>query len=205
MRIRKKKHTSERIDLCAEYFYKSEPQKKQPAVLEIGCGKGDFICETAQQFPDADFVAVEKISDVIVAAMEKAKSLNLSNVKFIVSDAKNLADYFPSNSIDTLYLNFSDPWHKRYQHNKRLTSPEFLGVYKKFMKPDAEIILKTDNTELFNYSLKTLPLNNFKITRKTYDLYASEFLDGNVQTEYEKKFVEQNIKICYLIAVLTAI
>jgi len=198
MRIRKKKHTSERIDLCAEYFYKSEPQKKQPAVLEIGCGKGDFICEAAKKFPGQKFIAVEKISDVIIAAIEKAKNENIQNLKFIISDAKDLEKFLPENSINTIHLNFSDPWPKRYQHNKRLTSGEFLEVYKKIITIKANIILKTDNRDFFDYSIKNLNLNNFNILNHTFDLYKSEFLDGNIQTEYEKKFISQNIKICYL-------
>jgi tRNA (guanine-N7-)-methyltransferase len=175
----------------------------KPTRLEIGCGKGEFICMMAQKFPDVDFIAVERNTSVIVVAIEKAKSLDLPNVKFIIADAKNFADYFPGglyNFIDTVYLNFSDPWHKRRQHDKRLTSPHFLGIYKKIMRPGAKIIMKTDNASLFDYSLKTLPAHDFGIIHKTYDLYNSEFFDAdeNVQTEYEKKFAGQNTAICYL-------
>ena len=203
MRMRKKKNTDERIQACAGYMYRNGVSERKNLHLEIGCGKGNFICATAQKFPEINFTAVEKIPDVIVSAIEKAKSLNLPNIKFLIADAKNLAEYFSKDSIDTLYLNFSDPWHKRYQHNNRLTSPAFLEIYKKIMKPNAKIIFKTDNTELFDYSIKNMPVHNFEIIRKTYDLYNSEFFVGgdNIQSEYEKKFAEQNIKICYLEAV----
>jgi len=210
MRMRKKKHTDERINACAGYIYDKNTVgtlENKNFELEIGCGKGDFICETAQKFPGVNFVAVEKISDVAVLAIEKAKSLNIQNVKFLVANAKNLPEFFPEDSVCMIYLNFSDPWHKRYQQNNRLTSPAFLEIYKKFMKPNAEIILKTDNADLFEYSLKTLPANGFEISRKTNDLYNGEIFDlsENVQTEYEKKFVAQNVKICKLTAVLTRI
>ena len=170
--------------------------------LEIGCGKGDFICAMAQKFPDSIFMGVERIPDAVVSAMEKAKGLNLPNLNFIICDAKGLEDYFPGGAIDVIHLNFSDPWPKRYQHNKRLSSPVFLDVYKKIMKPGGKIILKTDNRDLFGYSLKILPQNRFEIKNKTYDLYGSEFLNGNIQTEYEKRFVSHGIKICYLEASL---
>jgi len=205
--MRKKKHAGERIMACAEYLYDFDKinniSNEKPVHLEIGCGMGDFICSMAQKFPEIDFVAVEKISSVIVVAIEKAKSYNLPNVRFVVTDAEKLADHFPENYIDVIYLNFSDPWHKRYQQNKRLTSPVFLDIYKKFIKRDAKIIMKTDNINLFDYSVKTLPLYNFEVVKKTHDLYSSEFFDSdkNVQTEYEKKFAAQNIPICFLSAI----
>ena len=210
MRMRKKKHADERIQICIDSGYmrwNDMLEKDKPVCLEIGCGKGDFICGMALKFHDINFIAVEKNSDVMVIAMEKAKSLNLPNVKFIIIDAKELEHHLDPETINNIYLNFSDPWHKRYQHNNRLTSPAFLDTYKKFLKPNAKIILKTDNKDFFDFSIKTLPLNGFKIITKTYDLYNSEFFDlnENVQTEYEKKFVEQNIPICYFEAIFASI
>ena len=202
MRMRKKKHTDERIRACSDYMNWYDMLKKDmPVHLEIGCGKGDFICSMAQKYPGINFIAVEKISDVAVIALEKAKSLNLPNVKFIVADIKKYAVYFEPDLFSVIYLNFSDPWHKRYQFNNRLTAPPFLDIYKKILLPESKIILKTDNKDLFDYSLKTLSSYNFIIEHKTYDLYGSEFLENNIQTEYEKNFVSQGIKIFYLSAV----
>ena len=210
MRMRKKKHTDERIQACIDYIYHDNMPAYDdkpvypvcPVYLEIGCGKGDFICAMAQKFPDINFIAVEKISDVAVIAIEKAKNFNLPNVKFMIADAKNLADCFDSGQISRIYLNFSDPWHKRYQHNNRLTAPAFLEIYKKILNPDSKIILKTDNKDFFDYSVKSLSSNGFIIEHKTYDLYSSEFIENNIQTEYERNFVSQGIKICYLEAIL---
>jgi len=120
---------------------------------------------------------------------------------------KNLEEYFGDFKISKIYLNFSDPWHKRYQANKRLTSPVFLEIYKKILKPEAKIIMKTDNKNLFDYSLKSLPANGFKLENTTHDLYNSEFFnpEENIQTEYEKNFVSQSIPICYLEAISPSI
>ena len=204
MRMHKKKNTDKRIQACAEYMNRNEMLVKDKFIyLEIGCGKGDFICGMAQRFPDINFIAVERISDVIVIAMEKAKNLNLSNVRFIIANAKKLEEYFCDFKISQLYLNFSDPWHKRYQQNNRLTAPGFLEIYKKILKPDAKIIMKTDKKEFFDYSVKSFNANGFKTEKITHDLYNSDFFDPdeNIRTEYEKNFVSQNIPICYCEAI----
>ena len=210
MRMRRKKHAVERIQACADYTRWNDMfdiENSKPVHIEIGCGKGDFICGMALKEPDINFIAVEKSINVIVIALEKAKNLNLPNLKFIISDAEKLSDYFEPDKISRIYLNFPDPWHKRYQYNNRLTHQSFLYVYKKFLKRGSKIILKTDNKDLFDFSIKTLPPNGFEIVNKTYDLYNSEFFafNENVQTEYEKKFVEQNIPICYLEAIFASI
>jgi len=202
MRMRKKKHTGERIQACLEYLnYNYMFDAGREIYLEIGCGKGEFICDMAQKYPDVNFIAVEYIADVIVMAMEKVKSMYLSNVKFLIENALNLEKHFPENQISALYLNFSDPWRKRYQWHFRLTHKNFLEIYKKILKPGAKIMLKTDNKDFFDFSVKSFTSNGFTIENQTYDLYNSEFVNGNIQTEYEKKFVEQNVPIYYLIAV----
>ena len=202
MRMRKKKNTGERINACADYLnYKDMFEPGREVNMEIGCGKGDFIIGMSEQYPVENYIAVERISDVIVAALEKVKSLDKSNIRFINADAKELGDYINPASVSKLYLNFSDPWKKRYQLHFRLTHKKFLDIYKKILKPGAKIIMKTDNKEFFDYSIKSLSSNGFTVQHQTHDLYNSEFIDGNIQTEYEKKFVEQNISICYLSAV----
>ena len=203
MRIRKKKHTDERIQACADYMKWGDMLTKNNSVhMEVGCGKGDFICEMAQKFPEINFIAVEKVPDVIVAAMEKAKNLNLSNVRFVIANIKEFANYIEGDKISVIYLNFSDPWPKRYHQTHRLTDISCLNFYKRFLKSGSEIILKTDDKDFFDFSVKSLSSNGFKIKNMTYDLYNSEFIGGNVQTEYEKNFVGQNMPICYFSAVL---
>lgn len=202
MRMRKKKHTNARIQARADLCF--IPEKKEfnmPVFLEIGCGKGGFICELALNNPDNHFIAVERNSDVMVLAMEKAESLCLKNVRFLIADAEHLAEYFAPAEVAGIYLNFSDPWHKNYQAHKRLTYKTFLDIYKRILIPGSKIIMKTDNQNLFAFSVRSLSENGFKIINQTRDLYSSEFLDGNVQTEYEKKFVGDGVKICKLEAV----
>jgi tRNA (guanine-N7-)-methyltransferase len=202
--MRKKKNSDKRIQVCSEFMvWETMFAEPKPVHLEIGCGKGDFICAMAKKFPDINFIAVEKITDVIVTAVEKANGENLPNVKFFIADAKNLADFFGPETISEIYLNFSDPWHKRYQYNKRLSSAKFLEVYKKILKPGAKIILKTDNKSFFDFSVKSFSGNGFSVENKTYDLYKSVSFDPaeNIQTEYEKNFAAQDIPICYLEAV----
>jgi len=213
MRVRKKKNADKRIAACSEYLVENPQdmrgvwrnifQNDCPVYLEIGCGKGDFVCGMAQKFPNINFIAMEKSSDVAVIALEKAKQLNLANVKFIIKDAENLTEYFGDREASRIYLNFSDPWKKRYQHNKRLTHFAFLDVYKKILKPDSSIFFKTDNRDLFDFSLKSFNDAGFVVKNVTYDLHNSEFLEDNIMTEYEKNFVAQNIPICRLEAIWT--
>ena len=122
MRMRKKRHGAERIALCADFIVRSgEEMPSFPCELEIGCGKGSFICEIAKRNPETRFVAVEKIPDVLLLAAEKVKAEKIPNVKFIVGDAKNLGEFFPEKSVSRIYLNFSDPWPKSGHYKRRLT------------------------------------------------------------------------------------
>lgn len=202
MRMRKKKHRDTRIQARADlYFIFEKKEFNTPVFLEIGCGKGSFVCELALNNPDSHFIAIEKNPDVMVLAMERAESMGLKNVRFLIADAENLTEYFEPSTIAGIYLNFSDPWRKNYQVHKRLTYKTFLDIYKRILIPESKIIMKTDNQNLFNFSLKSLSDNGFEILNQTRDLYSSEFLIGNVQTEYEKKFVGEGVKICRLEAV----
>lgn len=202
MRMRKKKHRDARIQSHADLLFNAEVENfSTPVFLEIGCGKGGFICELAKLNPDANFVAVERNPDVMVLGMENAASMGLANVRFLQANAERLAEYFAPGAVAGIYLNFSDPWHKRYQAAKRLTYKSFLELYKNIMTPGARLIMKTDNINLFDFSVKSLSENGFTILNQTRDLYSSEFLEGNVQTEYEKKFVAEGVKICRIEAV----
>ena len=205
MRMRKKKHRDARFEARADLCFDTEkfPEEfKPPVFLEIGCGKGGFICELAQKNPDANFVAVERNLDVMILAMEKAAELGLTNVRFLSIDAENLAEYFPTSTVAGIYLNFSDPWHKTYQASKRLTYTTFLEIYKRILVPNAKLIMKTDNQNLFTFSLNRLAENGFEVLAQTRDLYGDGNLEDNVQTEYEKKFVAEGVAICRLEAVV---
>ena len=194
MRMRKKKHRDARLAACKCVHFASD--FKLPAYLEIGCGKGGFICATALANPELNFVAVERNPDVMLLAMERAVSLGLANLRFIIGDAENLAEYFKPDEVSGIYLNFSDPWHKNCHAHKRLTHARYLDIYKIIMAPQAKLVIKTDNLPFFNYTLRSLQANNFDIISQTRDLYSCEDLYNNVQTEYEQKFISEGVKIC---------
>ncbi|MBE7024592.1 MAG: tRNA (guanosine(46)-N7)-methyltransferase TrmB [Ruminococcaceae bacterium] len=201
MRMRHKKHERERMEAVQSYLVRGPEalSERQPLHLEIGCGKGGFIAEIARRNPDIQFLAVEKVSSVLVLAMEKAAAAELSNVQFFSGDVMRLAEYPLAGKCERIYLNFSDPWPRMKHAKRRLTAPSFLSLYKKLLTPDGTIVMKTDNVPLFEYSLLTLPENGFVLSETTRDLHALHDPD-NVVTEYEANFSSQGIPICRLIA-----
>ena len=163
-----------------------------PIYLEIGMGKGDFIIENAIRYPDINFIGVEKFDSVIVRAIQKSNDLELDNLKIVRVDANKLGDIFDK-EIDTIYLNFSDPWPKDRHAKRRLTSNIFLDIYSKIFKDINRIVMKTDNINLFNYSLESLSSYGYDIIFKTNDLDCLN--EDNIMTEYESKFYNKGIKI----------
>ena len=203
MRMRKKRNGAQRIAACDEYIIHDPTEIPQfPVELEIGCGKGSFILELSKRNPDVNYVAMERVSDVILLAAEKIKSEEAKNVKFIVGDAKNLPEMFPQGSVRRIYLNFSDPWPKKGYYKRRLTYRGFLEIYKNILVPDGEIIFKTDNAALFDFSLEEFEAAGFKLKDLTRDLHNSEYNEGNIVTEYEKNFSEKGFAINRVIAYL---
>ncbi len=160
---------------------------KNPVVLEIGAGKGQFCCELAQREPDINILAVEKSSNIIVDAAEKAIALGLNNVELLRCDAEYLERYIPPRSISRIYLNFSCPYPKKSYAAHRLTHRKFLEIYKKLLADGAEIHQKTDNREFFEFSIEEFSQSGFTLKNISLDLHRSGF-EGNIVTEYEKRF-----------------
>lgn len=204
MRMRKKKNCETRLEKSGDLWirepellkgkWNSEFGNENPIHIEIGCGKGKFICEMAQKYPDINFVAIEVVRDVMVLAMEKAQPLELKNLRFIIADAAKLTEYFQKGEARRIYLNFSDPWKKSRQAKRRLTHKNFLDIYKQVLLEGDFICFKTDNKNLYEFSLNSFAQENFKMSDITFDLHNSGFLD-NVMTEYETKFSEQGMPI----------
>ena len=165
-----------------------------PVHLEIGCGKGGFVCGMAALHPDVNFVAVEKVSNVIVTACEGAKALALKNVHFINCPAEVLPRYIREGSISRIYLNFSDPLPKLGYAAQRLTNPRFIGIYSSFLPTGGEVWQKTDNEALFEYSVQSFSECGWKVTQVCRDLAAHPF-EGNVVTEHEQKFMDEGRSI----------
>lgn len=168
-----------------------------PICIEIGMGKGKFIVENAIKNPNINYIGIEKFDSVLVRAIEKVEELNISNLKFIRMDAFRIDEVF-NKEIDKIYLNFSDPWPKERHAKRRLTSPVFLEKYDKIFKNDNIIEMKTDNIDLFNYSVDSLKEYGYNIEYLINDLHKE--CVNNIMTEYEEKFSNLNIKINKLIA-----
>lgn len=239
MRMRKKKRGAERLSalssiICentSELIAEQEKifEKDLPLRLEIGCGKGDFICKLSARDTEYNYFAMEKVRDVIVVAAEKyASSRGLGglsphgewtgpdghiytdgehydipihmrgNVRFIPGDAADLEKMFKAGAFDTIYANFSDPWTKSGQAERRLTAPGFLKTYEKLLKAGGYFKFKTDNIQLFEYSLETVKNSDLELVYFTHDLHNSEKNEDNIETEYERNFSAKGFKINYL-------
>ena len=166
-----------------------------PIMLEVGMGKGDFIKGMAKMHPEWNFIGVEKYESVLVRGVQKLDELNLPNVRVLNVDAISLEDYF-SKEIDTIYLNFSDPWPKKRHYKRRLTYEDFLKVYDKISKNDTKIVMKTDNDSLFESTLLSLNNYGYIFDEVILDLWSKD--TPNVKTEYEVKFSNLGYKIKYI-------
>lgn len=204
MRMRKKKNGEARVNACADYLISSvddiKLSKCLPAELEIGCGKGRFICETAKANPDKSYIAVELSTDALITALENAQAENIPNVKFINVNARELVNYFKKGEIKVIYLNFSDPWPKARHAKRRLTYRSFLEIYKELLPEDGKVCFKTDNRALFDFSLEEFAQCSWRVEDVTYDLHSSPYNEGNIMTEYEKNFSEKGFTINRLVA-----
>ena len=169
-----------------------------PIYIEIGIGKGKFIVENAIKYPNINFIGIEKYDSVLVRAIQKSNELELNNLKLVRMDAKRIEEVF-DHEVDRIYLNFSDPWPKDRHYKRRLTSYVFLDKYEHIFKNNKYIIMKTDNIDLFNFSLESLTNHGYNIEFMTNDLHSINDID-NIMTEYEEKFSNKGIKINKLIA-----
>ena len=169
--------------------------------IEIGMGKGVFITTLASQNPDINYVGIEKYSSVLLRAVEKQDELQLPNLRFIRMDAENINEVFGKDEVDRIYLNFSDPWPKDRHAKRRLTSRQFFARYDLMLKKEGRVEFKTDNKALFDFSVEEVKEAGWILEECTYDLHNDTRLnEGNVMTEYEKKFSELGNPICKLIA-----
>ncbi len=208
MRMRKKPNLIPRVERCSELLER-EPEKLKGVWLEnfsgftalhleLGCGKGRFTVGMAEASPAVLFVAVERVLDAMVMAMERAKAAELQNVRFLDFDAAGCESIFAPGEVDRIYINFPDPWRKSRQFKRRLTAPTFLRIYEHILKPDGEIWFKTDNRPLFDWSVEQFTAEGWDLTEVTNDLHADGA--GGCMTDYEAKFREQGVPINRLVA-----
>ena len=220
MRMHRKSHLDERLAACGEILTIADLADKNmkraaaqretldfeqifgndnPVRLEIGCGKGKFVCELAARNPNVNFIAVEKISNVLIEAVERALNEGLKNVHFINSAAEVLPRYVSEGAVELIYLNFSNPLPKLGYAKQRLTHPKFLEEYKKLLRAGGRIIQKTDDGDFYRFSLESYAECGYKIIEKCEDLHA--LCDPeNIVTEHEKRFADMGKNIYRIIA-----
>ena len=204
MRLKNIKGASEKI-LRGKYFISNPMDYKgkwnslfnndNPIFIEIGMGKGNFIINNAINNPDINYIGIEMYDSVILRAVEKSNDLDIDNLYLVRMDARLIEDVF-DREIGVIYLNFSDPWPKDRHAKRRLTSPRFLARYDSIFKGDKSIIMKTDNRDLFDYSVNSLRDYGYDIVDICYDLHKER--DNIITTEYEDKFTSMGISINYL-------
>jgi tRNA (guanine-N7-)-methyltransferase len=206
--MRKKKHGADRLAVCEEYIYKhtGEPladpsgevfdRAGLPVYLEIGAGKGGFAVGMMKKHGDVCYFAMERVTDCVVLAAERAVSEGIGgNLKFVIDTADNLTRIFSEGTVDRIFLNFSDPWSKKGYAKRRLTHRRYLSVYMHLLKPGGKLRFKTDNVGLFDFTLEELSECGLKPNIVTRDLHSSEWMEDNVITEYEANFSSMGLPI----------
>lgn len=212
MRMRKRHNLDARMAKCSALL-EDEPTAlygrwhgafpgREQLYLELGCGKGRFTAGLAEQEKDAAVIAVEKVPDAMIIAMERAKEKGLSNIRFISADAAKLEELFAPGELARIFINFCDPWPKSRDAKFRLTSPGFLRKYCALLPLGGEIHFKTDNTPLFDWSIEQFTAEGWALSEISRDLHAKGIT--GILTDYEKKFIESGLKINRLVAARTA-
>lgn len=196
MRMRKKPNLIPRMERCSRFLitdpaslrgnWRERMPEARQVWLELGCGKGRFTAEMAQHNADVLYIAVERVPDAMVIAMERCAAKDLTNVFFVDGDAARLRDYFAPGEVDRLFINFCDPWPSNHHARRRLTHKNFLVLYRGVLKDGGEIHFKTDNRDLFEYSLFQFPKAGYTLSEVTRDLHANGV--QGVMTDYEEKF-----------------
>jgi len=205
--MRRKQNLDSRLESCANLLV-AEPEKKRgfwlseyeynDLFIELGCGKGRFTVDTAKTKPDTLFVALEKISNVLVMAMERTYREELQNIRYINKLADDLTSFFSYGEVSRIYINFCDPWPSRRHEKRRLTGQKFLALYKQILRPNGDIHFKTDNLLLFEYSLNEFEKNGFLLSDVSYDLHKDK--NTGIMTDYEKKFHDTGMPIYRCVA-----
>lgn len=205
MRLRNVKAAFERIDGFEQIINNPTQYKGRwheyfgndnPIHIEIGMGKGAFLIGMARQNPNINYIGFEKFTVVLVKGLEKIeKEEGLDNLRVVRFDAEHILELFEPGEVDRVYLNFSDPWPKDRHYKRRLTYRDFLNKYKTILKEDGLVRFKTDNDGLFAFTLDEMKAIDMNILKETSDLHLSDYVAGNIMTEYETKFYSQGIQI----------
>ncbi len=198
MRMRKKPWANDMIEQRVDCVIKDPKEMAgkwqtiagDKVIVEIGSGKGDYWIGMAHKYPNELWVAVEKCVDAAAIALKKSIDDTQENMKMIVNDAANISEWFNEKEVDRIHLNFSDPWPKKAHTKRRLTYGSFLQSYKKILKDDGVIVMKTDNVKLFEYSIPSFSQAGWVIKEMSVD-FRREQHDEDVITEYERNFMDK--------------
>ena len=174
---------------------------ENPIHIEIGMGKGQFIMKLAKEHPDINYIGIERYSSVLLRALQKMEIEPLPNIRFLFMDASIITEVFDKEEVAKIYLNFSDPWPKERHAKRRLTSRQFFERYDKILAGNGVVEFKTDNDDLFAFSMEEVAEAGWTLDAHTFDLHHDPVLnEGNVMTEYEEKFSSLGHPIHKLIA-----
>lgn len=174
---------------------------ENPIHIEIGMGKGQFIMKLAKKHPDINYIGIERYSSVLLRALQKMEIEPLPNIRFLCMDASIITEVFDKEEVAKIYLNFSDPWPKERHAKRRLTSRQFFERYDKILARNGVVEFKTDNDDLFAFSMEEVAEAGWTLDAHTFDLHHDPVLnEGNVMTEYEEKFSSLGHPIHKLIA-----
>lgn len=179
--------------------WKEEFGNTREIYLELGCGRGKFLCTQALNNKYINYIGIDLKDEVLIYALKKAVEAEAENIRIIPMNISKIESVFDRDEIGKIYINFCNPWPKRRQKKRRLTHTVFLNKYKKFLKPKSEIWFKTDDKGLFQESQEYFKESGFSIDYITYDLHNSDF-SNNIVTEYEEKFTSLGMKTMFLIA-----
>ena len=197
MRQRNIKNLDEKLDAHSEYLVEKISDIPERLEIEIGCGKGKFLTALAVNNPDTEFIGIEGQGNIILRALEKAKENKLSNIRYIHSYVDDLRDFFPENSADVIYLNFSDPWPKERHAKRRLTYRDRINTFIKVLKPGGRIEFRTDNRGLYEFTLEEAEHIDGKLTENIEDLDSKK--PDRITTEYEDRFRGEGKNIMYVV------
>ncbi len=208
MRYRRVKGATEKIERLQAYFVFGPEEFRgrwnevfgndHPVFLEMGCGKGKFLTELARRHPEYNYIGVEGQERVYLRAAQRVHEAGLSNIRFIGQFVRRPSECFGPGEIAGIYLNFSDPWPKARHAKRRLTHRRYLEEYRRFLDPEGVIAFKTDNDNLFEFSLEEFREFGAKVLDISWDLHASPLRAKEVTTEYEDKFKNWGKNILYL-------
>ncbi len=171
-----------------------------PIVLELGCGKGEYTVGLARRMPKQNFLGIDIKGARMWRGAVTARDEGLKNVGFLRTRIELIDSFFAPGEISEIWITFPDPQPTKRRATKRLTHPRFLEKYRRFLRPGGKIHLKTDNRPLYEYTLRVLRLNGLPVEEHTPDLYGDTYqgVAAEIQTYYEKQFLEEGKKICYL-------